>query len=394
LSETEVVEGRGDLCFEGFSLERRLSVGGTSEVFLARSPSDGAQVVIKRLLPGLADDVEGPRRLSHEASLLAVLDHVDIPRLLGRGETHLVLSHFDGVDLRDLLVPRIASGEPAPPSFVAAVGLLSALVLHDLHEARDLEGRPLRAVHADVSPRNLRLRSNGQIGIVDFGSSRHALAEVPPEGLIVGTHAYMSPEQVRAEPLDLRSDLFSLGVILWELAAARRLFKRDTAASTLAAVETMDAPRLDLTLRSFPASLADPIGACLSRDRAYRPARAEDLAAAFAAFLDGSERAFDIPRASAIASSILATHSATRQDDGPSLAEYRASLARVALGEDPQLTPERTDITRVSDASELAALMSGLRTSAPRAIAGESPGTHSDDEVRVLQTHPPRAGVA
>ncbi len=380
---------------DAYILERRLSVGGTSEAFLALSKAHGERVVIKRLLPGPADDLEGRARLSHEASLLEALDHPCIPRLLGRGENHLVLSYLDGHDLRELLVQVTTSGEPAPPPLVASLGLLASLVLADLHEARDAKGHPLHAVHADVSPKNLRLRPDGRIGLIDFGSSRYALGGSPGDGvdgLIVGTHAYMSPEQVRGEPLDQGSDIFSLGVILWELAAGRRLFRRDSASATLGAVEMAKVPPLTEAAPACPETLARPIGACLSRERAYRPAPRE-LARALAVLVDpGTAKSrgdFDPAIAKSSAILVESVSRLGRKDDAPSLADYRASLDAMALGEDPQLTPERTDITRVSDASELAKLMSGLRPTAPRAIAGESPGTRAKEALPPSETQPP-----
>jgi serine/threonine-protein kinase len=355
------------LPFGRLRLLERLSIGGTAEVFLALDPESGERYALKRLLPHAEAEASQVAQLLTEGRLMQRLDHPLIARAFETGEVagspYLLLEHVDGIELTALM--RAHSGRSAPVELVAAIGHLAGLALDHLHDP----ARPaLQVAHCDVSPQNFMICEAG-LKLVDFGIARALhVAEVEPT--LRGKHAYLSPERVRLASFDQRSDLFSLGVILWELAAGRRLFRAETPLETLVRVDAAEVPPLS----AMPGEIGAILLACLARDPARRPARGREVAEALAPFLS---RGSPAPLETAIARvareyrQLVATRPA-RQD----LERYRASLEAIALGDDPQLSRERTDITLAPSSSELEALWVRLRTDGPHVIeTGATTGT-------------------
>jgi len=210
-----------------YRLGRRLGVGGTAEVFeAALNGADGftKTVAVKRILPGLASNAHYMAMWFEEARLAARFSHPNVVSALdfGRdeeGRPFIVLEYVAGVDLA-----RLAEAGPVPYSvaaFIAAEMLSGLGYVHDLPEDGSVPG----LVHRDLTPRNVLLSWTGAVKIADFGlaKAREGFA-VPASWLARGTPGYISPEQVNGEELDGRSDLFTVGVVLWELLAGRRLF--------------------------------------------------------------------------------------------------------------------------------------------------------------------------
>lgn len=234
----------------GFSLQRRLGVGGMAEVFLAiRAGPDGTQfAAVKRLLPHLTFDVEFVRMFLAEVTLTAALEHPAIARVLdygtGEGGHFLAMEYVHGHDVRELLGAVSNKGCPLH----VAVGIVAELAdaLQYAHEFRSPNGKVTGLIHRDVSPSNVRIEHTGAVKLLDFGIARATgLTQVTRAGQLKGKVGYMSPEQCRAETVDRRTDIFALGVLLYELLLGRRAFYGNSDLEVLARVVkgSYDKPR-------------------------------------------------------------------------------------------------------------------------------------------------------
>jgi len=211
-----------------FEIIRRLGAGGMAEVFLAKKR--GAEgtfkiLVLKRILPTHGSSRRFRAMFIEEARLATRLNHpnvVQVYELQDFGDDGLLLAmeYVEGCDLGRLMSGAKAKGTRIPPWVGAWVIAEAAKGLHYAHEKKDEAGLALEIVHRDVSPQNILLSSEGGVKIADFGiASARVLTE--DKGVLKGKFGYMSPEQARGESLDRRSDLYALGVILWEVLAGR-----------------------------------------------------------------------------------------------------------------------------------------------------------------------------
>jgi serine/threonine-protein kinase len=230
-----------------------LALGGTAEIYLARiGGSHGFEkyVVVKCLHDHLADDPEFVKMFLDEARLAAVLDHSNIVQTFELGEHehryYMVMEYLAGLSLA-MIVRRAAERLPGgkiPVPLILNIAAQACAGLHYAHE-RQAGGRPLNMVHRDISPQNLVVSFEGVVKVVDFGIARAEMRETKTKaGTIKGKFAYMSPEQCVATNVDRRTDVFALGVIVWELLTGRRLFKRNSPYETYQAVIecAVDAP--------------------------------------------------------------------------------------------------------------------------------------------------------
>ncbi len=285
-----------------------LAVGGMAEIFLARivGPSGFERaVVIKRILPHLAREPGFAEMFLDEARILAAIRHpnVVIVHELGRenDELFLVMEYLEGESVASLVRRAMSSGRAIEPALIAYI---AAEVCAGLHAAHDLEigGEKQNLVHRDVSPHNLVVTYSGQVKVIDFGiaMAENRLSRTQT-GQVKGTFDYMSPEQVGAGSVDRRTDVFALGVVLHELLAGRRLFKRATPAATVHAL-TLEAivppsrvtdgvpPALEaIAMRALARAPADryPTAAEMRRDllTAMRELGHDDHAEALAALM-------------------------------------------------------------------------------------------------------------
>jgi serine/threonine protein kinase len=222
-------------CVGRYRLLRRLAIGGMAELHLACANGVGGfqkVVVLKRVLPHLAADAGFVRMFLDEARLAAHLDHPNVVQVIDSGEAEgeyfYVMEYVHGRNVRELLgAASHAGGMPLTVALTIAVGIAAAL--DHAHGRVDLEGRALELVHRDVSPSNVLVSYDGAVKLTDFGIAKAATrTQETTAGTMKGKIGYMSPEQCRGETVDRRSDIFSLGVVLFELTTCERLFFGDS----------------------------------------------------------------------------------------------------------------------------------------------------------------------
>ena len=216
--------------FGQYELIELIAAGGMAEVFKGRAvAAEGFEklVAIKRILPDLAEDERFVKMLLTEARIHSALSHRNIVQIhdLGiseDGQYFIVLEYVDGVDLRIVTQQLADAGEILPEALSLHIASEVAQGLHFAHELRGPDGQALGLVHRDVTPSNILVSLAGEVKLSDFGLAkrRHDRSVV---GSLKGNLSYMSPEQARQAPLDRRTDVFSLGAVLFELLTGRRL---------------------------------------------------------------------------------------------------------------------------------------------------------------------------
>jgi serine/threonine-protein kinase len=261
-----------------YRLDRRLGGGGMAEVFAGSTVgAEGfsRRVAIKRVLPGFSDNAGFARMFVAEAQISAQLVHPNIVSVLDfdrddDGRLFLVMELVEGRDLDALLATGLLPFGAV--IFVIAEILRGLGFAHDLPTASELRG----VVHRDVSPHNVLLSWEGAVKVSDFGIAKaRAASEATASVFIKGKPAYMSPEQANGEALDGRSDLFAVGVVLWEMLVGQRLFVGEDTRATLAAVLFGQIPRPRTLRADIPRDLERVTMKLLERELGARYATAE-----------------------------------------------------------------------------------------------------------------------
>ncbi len=214
----------------------RLGHGGMGKIYLGYAPGPAGiekLLVVKRLHGHLTGDPVLVNSFLDEARLSMALNHPNIVHTYDVGEVDgryfMVMEYIEGQNLGVLL--RTAKRSGTYPSSAVWSGLFLSVLdaLHAAHTARDARGRELHIIHRDVSPQNILVTYDGLVKLVDFGIAKAAMRVSETDaGVLKGKYAYMSPEQVRGDVLDPRSDVFAAGIVLWEMLAGRRLYKAET----------------------------------------------------------------------------------------------------------------------------------------------------------------------
>ncbi len=270
--------------FQPFSLGRyqcieRIGGGGMAEVFRAKLTGVAGfekEVAVKRILPHLASNDEFIRMFIKEAKICASLNHANIVRVHELnaidGVYYISMEYIAGMDLDGLSDALEKSGQALPWELAVLVAMEVCKGLEYAHNLRDADGRLLEVVHRDLSPSNVMISWAGEVRILDFGIAKVAsLQEQTRSGALRGKFAYMAPEQIRAnEPLDRRADLFSLGVLLYEMIAGKHLFRRETMMEAMNAAEQAAVPPLIHDGQPALPELERVVKKLLARDRNQR----------------------------------------------------------------------------------------------------------------------------
>jgi len=276
-----------------YRLVAEIATGGMADIFLALHSGLGGfekLVVIKRVLPNLAKEPEFIQMILDEARIAALLNHPNVIQVfdVGReeGEYYIAMEYLAGETVAKLLQTCRRKEATLPPEFAASIIMQAAEGLHHAHTLVSNDGKPLNLVHRDVSPQNIFVLYDGGVKVMDFGIAKAALSQAKTRtGHLKGKVAYMSPEQVLGQPLDARSDVFALGIMLWECLTIRKLFKGNSDYTLMQSIVQEEAPSpLDFN-RKIPKQLADIVRRALERDRDKRYQTAAALRADLAAYL-------------------------------------------------------------------------------------------------------------
>jgi serine/threonine-protein kinase len=242
-------------------------------------------VAIKRLRKAYANDGQVRRMFLEEARVAGLLHHPNIVSVIDFGEDErgpfLVMDYVEGMSLVRLIQWARGRGEMLPVQLCCRIARQVAEGLHAAHELRDHRGRSLSVVHRDVSPQNILISYDGVARLTDFGIARALGRRTETDsGILKGKMGYMSPEQLRYEDADRRSDLFALGVVLWELLAARRLYQAERGVEVAQKILHDPAPDIHEIRKDAPPRLVDLLFRLLTKDREHRPSDARAVSKA------------------------------------------------------------------------------------------------------------------
>ncbi len=350
----------GTLEDRGYHVLGRIANGGMAEVVLAERVGPAGikkQFAIKRILPALRADVEFVRMLENEARIAITLDHPNVVGVFefgeADGELFLAMEYVRGFSLAAILNACNRKRVAFPIALAIDVGHALASALAYAHEHEDEDGVPLGIVHRDVTPGNVLVSTGGHVKLADFGIARAcAFAKTTPGTYVRGKVPYMSPEQAKGNDLDARSDLYSLGIVIYEMITVRRLFP----ATMFAAHEArkLGVARVS-TVRPEAAVLDELLAKALALDPNARFGSAREMARALAR--------------------VLATVRASHRPDGPE-PDMKGFLRTLEL-------PEAVTAENVGD-GETTRPMSTARWTA----ATDTAETHVPDSETASETVP------
>src|SRR4051794_9320163 len=277
-----------------YEIVRHLASGGMAELYIARQQAMGGfekPVVLKLLQPRYAEKPSVVTMFLDEARLAAKLNHPSIVHVYDVAEEggmkYIAMEYIDGETVADIVKQGLAVENYLPLEHAVHLVAQSAAGLAYAHERREPDGRVLRIVHRDVSPTNILVSFEGQTKIVDFGIAR-AQDELREEaGILPGKASYMSPEQVRGEGADYRSDIFALGIILYELTLCQRLY-RGAPNAVMRRIVDENIPPPTALRRDYPPALELIVMRALEKRPEDRYQSAEEMRHELEEFLDDS----------------------------------------------------------------------------------------------------------
>ena len=282
--------------FGKYTLLKRLTSGGMAEICLAHDPGAegmGRFVVIKRTLSQYSERSEFKDMFKTEGMVACNLKHRNIVPMYEFGiETNqffLSLEYISGRNVRELLRKLKALKMSFPIQLAVYIIKEAASGLDYAHNVIDsATGRPLNLIHRDVSPQNIMLSFDGEIKLIDFGIAKVADRNLTQAGHLKGKFGYMSPEQTRGEKLDPKTDIFCLGIILWEMLAGERLFQSGSEMGSLKKIRACNVPLLSKINPKVPAKLTKTVHRALNKNRNMRHKTAAEFERDLTVFLNST----------------------------------------------------------------------------------------------------------
>jgi serine/threonine protein kinase len=260
--------------FGSYQLIAKLATGGMAEIFLARpsgSRNNKDLIVLKRILPHLAEDDHFVTMFRDEAELAAQLIHKNVCHVHEFGEYastwFIAMEYLHGVPLSRMMTRLSKAGKMLDHRVVAGIIVQACEGLHAAHEAKGPDGALLAVVHRDVSPPNIMVTGDGTVKLLDFGIAKARGANSRTRtGTVKGKNAYMSPEQILGKPLDRRSDVFALAIVMYEMLAIKRLFHRDSDFLTFKAITEEPIPDIRERRPDMPPGMRAALVQAMARD--------------------------------------------------------------------------------------------------------------------------------
>jgi serine/threonine protein kinase len=319
--------------FGAYILLQKIASGGMADIFKAKLAGAGGFekiVAIKKIRPEYSQSAEFVQMLIDEAKIAVRLTHANIAQVINLERVDddwgLVLEYVDGIDL--FRMERLLEQHERRLGVDECVHITKEVLsgLDFVHHVTDDEGAPLGMVHCDISPGNVMINLSGEVKLIDFGVAR--ASGVPMSGLPGGKIRYRAPEQVRDEEFDLRSDIYSVGIVLWELLAGERIYESFPLEEILERVQKGDVPPIESVRSGLSDGLVRVLRRALYPDPTYRYPHG----AAFIRALEDLDVGRDHARSRRVLSEIVRAVTIPRR-----AAERRSKKAVVRVAEDPSL---------------------------------------------------------
>ena len=386
----------------------RIGRGGMATVWVAREHVPGRKedrlVAVKAMLPELAEESEFVRMFLDEVKLVRSIRHQNVVNVHDVGEHDGVMwmsmEWVEGESLHTVIA-EAGKRRAIPPEMAVSILAEAAAGLHAAHELRDENGGPRGVVHRDISPHNILIGTNGAVKLVDFGVAKAVgrVSEATRAGQLKGKFGYMSPEQARGKAIDRRSDLFALGIVLFELTTSRRLFRGESDIETLKLVISSRVPPPTTLDPKYPPELERIVMRALQRDPQGRYQTAQELEADLRQYLKAKRIVVPQSGIAGLLKRVVGSRIEQRRK------AVRSALKSVAAGggmvpdlisNEPVFTPtgnEKITITGVSVVTGTG--LSGISQSGISSAGGSLPGVAPPSSRSVAERTPdPNRAVA
>ncbi|MFT3710306.1 MAG: serine/threonine-protein kinase [Archangium sp.] len=360
--------------FGKYLLLERLNVGGMAEVFVAKAFGvEGFEriLAIKKILPTMAEDEEFITMFIDEARISVQLNHANVVHIheLGKHDDayYIAMEYVSGKDLRALLERFRRRKEIMPTAMAVFCATKICEGLDYAHRKKDARGQELHIIHRDVSPQNILISYEGEVKIIDFGIAKAAnRSQKTQAGILKGKFGYMSPEQVRGLPINRRSDVFAVGVILYEMLTGEKLFVGESDFSTLEKVRNAEVPTPRQFNPNIPAGLEKVVMKSLAREAEDRYQWSSDLQEDLMRFLLAGDAIYSAKHLSAFmkdafAEDLLRENEKMERFAGVEKPEQVEASGITAAPKPPPAAPRRN----TAQPSALAALSSGGSSNPP-----------------------------
>ncbi len=354
-----------------YQLLAKIATGGMAEIWLARQTGIGGFekiVVVKRILPHLATEKAFVEMFLDEAVIAAQLNHPNVVQIYDLGQADddyfIAMEYLEGESLGHLVSQGVQKGKPISAALSASIMAQVCDGLHYAHTFEDDEGNPLGIVHRDISPHNIIIMFSGVAKIVDFGIAKAATKMHQTQvGTLKGKLAYMAPEQCMGHKVDARSDIFALGIVLWELLARKRLFKRDAEPMIIRAIMDEPIPKVRDVRESVPEAYAAVADQALQKEPEERFQSAAAMGAALRSALQMENADSSVRAIARYVHDVFGDHARTKKRILKEIREKGSASVAVR-----NLKPKSDSMPSHSSRSQVAGKASEEDLSAPTVI--------------------------
>ena len=286
--------------FGKYTLLKKIAMGGMAEIFLARTAKIAGVsqfVVVKRILPQFSSNKNFVEMFKNEGRITAHLKHANLVYIHEFGEFqgsyYIAMEYISGCSLKDFITEVKKEHSKFPMACALYIVRSVASALHCIHNCINPEtGLPLHAIHRDISPHNIMIGFNGDIKLIDFGIARTEDSDLTNSGVVKGKFSYMSPEQIKGRKLDCRTDIFSLGTVLWELISGKKLFSGANIHAIVDKVRQCRIPNIAQLRSDIPQKVHEILQMSICKDLSIRYQSAEDMERDLNLFLNEKYKSF------------------------------------------------------------------------------------------------------